>query len=83
MLITVFLWRLAPRTRRFTLAAYPWAMAFALVYTAEHYVVDMPLGWMYALGAFWTVNRLAERLGHGRRARNTLRLTQGPRPAGD
>jgi membrane-associated phospholipid phosphatase len=68
MLITVFLWRLAPRWGRLPLAVYPWAMAFALVYTAEHYAVDIVLGWIYALAAFWTVNRLAERLGRGRRA---------------
>jgi hypothetical protein len=68
MLITLFLWRLAPSWGRLLLTAYPGAMAFALVYTAEHYVVDILLGWIYALGAFWTVNRLAERLGRGRRA---------------
>lgn len=61
MLITLFLWRLAPRWGRFLLAAYPWAMAFALVYTAEHYVVDILLGWLYALSAFWAINRLAQR----------------------
>ena len=63
LLITLFLWRLAPRWGRVLLAAYPWAMAFALVYTAEHYVVDILLGWIYALIAFWTVSRLAELLG--------------------
>ena len=33
------------------LALYPLAMAFALVYTAEHYVVDILLGWAYTLAA--------------------------------
>jgi hypothetical protein len=37
-------------------------MAFALVYTAEHYLVDVLLGWVYTLLAFWAVNHLAERL---------------------
>jgi membrane-associated phospholipid phosphatase len=37
-------------------------MAFALVYTAEHYVADVLLGWIYAAAAFWAVNRLADRL---------------------
>jgi hypothetical protein len=60
MLITLFLWRLAPRWGRVLLAAYPLAMAFALVYTAEHYVVDILLGWIYALLAFLTVCRVAE-----------------------
>jgi PAP2 superfamily len=74
LLITLFLWRLAPCWGRVLLAAYPWAMAFALVYTAEHYVVDILLGWIYALIAFWTVSRLAELLpaGHERRPRRIL-----------
>jgi membrane-associated phospholipid phosphatase len=29
---------------------------------AEHYVVDILLGWIYAVTAFWAVNRLAERI---------------------
>ena len=62
MLITLFLWRLAPRWGRVLLAAYPLAMTFALVYTAEHYVSDILLGWIYALIAFWTVTRVAELL---------------------
>jgi hypothetical protein len=36
-------------------------MAFALVYTAEHYVVDILLGWAYTLVAIWAVSRLANR----------------------
>jgi hypothetical protein len=59
LLITLFLWRLAPRWVRPLLAAYPVAMAFALVYTAEHYVVDILLGWAYALVAVWVVGRVA------------------------
>jgi hypothetical protein len=37
-------------------------MAFALVYTAEHYLVDILLGSVYTLIAFWTVNLVADRL---------------------
>jgi hypothetical protein len=58
LLIALVLWRLAPRWRPL-LAAYPVAMAFALVYTAEHYLVDVLLGWAYALAAWWAVNRIA------------------------
>lgn len=61
LLITLFVWRWARRARPF-LALYPVAMAFALVYTAEHYVVDILLGWAYALAALWVVQRLADRL---------------------
>jgi membrane-associated phospholipid phosphatase len=61
LLIVLFLWRSAGWAR-VPLALYPVAMAFALVYMAEHYVVDVLLGWLYAVAAFWAVNRLAERI---------------------
>jgi hypothetical protein len=61
LLITLFLWRSAPRWARPLLAAYPPAMAFALVYTAEHYVVDILLGWTYTVIAVLVVNRVADR----------------------
>jgi membrane-associated phospholipid phosphatase len=38
------------------LAAYPVAMAFSLVYTGEHYVVDCLAGWAYATATFLVVN---------------------------
>jgi membrane-associated phospholipid phosphatase len=54
-----------PRWVRPLLAAYPVAMAFALVYTAEHYLVDVLLGWGYTLVAVlvveWARGRLASR----------------------
>jgi hypothetical protein len=61
LLVALFLWRSARWARPF-LAAYPVAMAFALAYTAEHYVVDVLLGWAYALVAVWAVHRAADRL---------------------
>ena len=61
LLITLFLWPLVPRWGRIALAVYPVAMAFALVYTAEHYFVDILLGWAYCLIAYWAVNRIADR----------------------
>ncbi|MBM7365563.1 hypothetical protein JOC45_000244 [Gordonia hydrophobica] len=45
MLLALFMW---PRTRWFgktMFTGYALVMAFALVYTAEHYVVDILLGW--------------------------------------
>ncbi len=74
LLITLALWRLAPWWGRVLLVAYPWAMAFALVYTAEHYFVDILLGWAYALIGFWVVNELADRLA----ARRSLRHAEQP-----
>jgi membrane-associated phospholipid phosphatase len=50
------------RTRwRHLLWLYPLAMAFALVYSGEHYVVDVLLGWLYCVGVYVTVERLAAR----------------------
>src|SRR5262249_46496125 len=49
MLITLFLigqWR---SRLRHLLWLYPAAMAFALVYSAEHYATDVLIGWVYAV----------------------------------
>jgi hypothetical protein len=50
-LVMLFLW---DRTRRWrpVLAAYNVAMAGALVYTADHFVFDILLGWGYAAAAY-------------------------------
>ncbi len=55
LLLTLFLWRLVPWWTRPVLALYPFAMAFSLVYGAEHYVVDCIAGWVYATGTFLVV----------------------------
>ena len=46
--IAAFLWNRVHRAWRPVLAAYVIVMAFTLVYTAEHYVVDILLGWALA-----------------------------------
>jgi membrane-associated phospholipid phosphatase len=61
LLIVLFLWRSAGRFRPL-LALYPVAMAFALVYFAEHYFSDILLGWIYAVFAFCAVNAVADLL---------------------
>ena len=58
-----------PRWGRVLLALYPIAMTYALVYTAEHYVVDILLGWLYTVIAFFAVNRLFDRLAERREER--------------
>ncbi len=60
LLVTLFLWRVVARWARPLLALYPVAMAFALVYTAEHYLFDILLGWAYTLVAIWVVSRVAD-----------------------
>ena len=47
-MISVFLWRRVKRRWRSLLVAYPLAMAFVLVYSAEHFVIDILLGWALA-----------------------------------
>lgn len=47
MLLALFFWKSAGK-RRWLLPLYPLAMAFTLVYAAEHYVFDILLGWLYA-----------------------------------
>jgi PAP2 superfamily len=46
--IAVFLWNRVQRGWRPLLVAYVLIMAFTLVYTAEHYVIDILLGWALA-----------------------------------
>jgi membrane-associated phospholipid phosphatase len=43
------------------LLAYPLAMTFTLVYSGEHYVIDVLVGWLYVAATFFLVG-LAERL---------------------
>ena len=60
LLIVLYLWRLVPRWWRPLLALYPPVMAFSLVYTGEHYVVDCVAGWAYAVATFVAVNLVFE-----------------------
>jgi membrane-associated phospholipid phosphatase len=75
LLVALILWPLVPRWSRVLLALYPLAMTFALVYTAEHYVVDILLGWTYTLIAYWAVNRLFDRMAERREREATAAAT--------
>jgi hypothetical protein len=57
-MIAVFLWRRVKRWWRPLLVAYVLAMAFALVYSAEHFVVDVLLGWALAAIVLVVTGRL-------------------------
>ena len=59
--IALFFWRSAPAWLRPLLVAYPLAMGFALVYSAEHYVADLVLGALYAVVVYLALTRLARR----------------------
>jgi len=60
LLISMYLWGRS-RWARPLLALYPLAMVWALVYTAEHYVIDCLVGWIYAIVAFVAVSWVADR----------------------
>jgi membrane-associated phospholipid phosphatase len=61
LLIALFFWSRAGRLVRVALAGYTVAMGFSLVYTAEHYVSDVLLGWLYAAAAFAAVTLVVRR----------------------
>ncbi|MEZ5212540.1 phosphatase PAP2 family protein [Gordonia sp. (in: high G+C Gram-positive bacteria)] len=61
MMLALFMW---PRTKalgRTLFVGYALAMAFALVYTAEHYVFDILLGWLLAACVVGTVTWVDKR----------------------
>lgn len=68
VLFLCFFWSSGMRAR-ILCGAYAVAMSFTLVYTGEHYVADVILGWLYAFAAFvavraafaWRSRRTAER----------------------
>ena len=66
VLVMLFLWGLARPWQRVLLVAYPLAMGFTLVYAGEHYVFDVVLGWVYAVGVYAAV-LLFERVRAGNR----------------
>jgi hypothetical protein len=55
--VAAFLWHRVHRGWRPVLVAYVLIMAFTLVYTAEHYVVDIVLGWAFAAAVICAINR--------------------------
>jgi membrane-associated phospholipid phosphatase len=62
------------RLLRAALLLYPLAMAFALVYSGEHYTLDIVLGWVYAYGAYRLGSRLPLEARSPRNLRDELPL---------
>lgn len=60
-MVAAFLWRRVRRRWRPLLAAYVLMMAFTLVYSAEHYVIDILLGWALAAVVLAVVGRFESR----------------------
>jgi PAP2 superfamily protein len=59
--LAAFLWHRVHRGWRPLLVAYPLVMAFTLVYTAEHYVIDLLLGWALAAAVITVIARYERR----------------------
>lgn len=59
--VAAFLWNRVNRGWRPVLVAYVLIMAFTLVYTAEHYVIDILLGWTLAAVVVVALNRYESR----------------------
>ena len=74
MLICLFFWKGSSTRKRVLLAAYPICMAFSLVYTGEHFVTDIFVGWIYAAATFYFGSKLLDRW-DARRLRKKLGRT--------
>ena len=61
MLFALFVWRRARVVWRVVLVAYVLCMAVALVYAAEHYVIDILAGWLLAALVMWAFGRWESR----------------------
>lgn len=70
-----------PRVRKtwvkVLLVVYVPAMALALVYTGEHFVFDIIVGWIYALVVFYGGSWVADRWAEQRAARQAARVGRG------
>jgi membrane-associated phospholipid phosphatase len=71
MLICLFFWKGSSVRKRVLLAAYPICMAFSLVYTGEHFVLDILVGWLYAAAIFYFGSKVLDRF-EARRLRKQM-----------
>ena len=78
MLICLFFWKGASRGKRVLLLAYPLCMAFTLVYTGEHFVTDIVVGWLYAAVTFSVGSKLLDRRDYRRAQRQSVTAPTPP-----
>jgi hypothetical protein len=80
-LLTVFFWPRVRRRWRPLLAGYSLAMAFSLVYSAEHYVFDILLGWLVTAAVTLAFTRWERRRGdEHRRPHRQPAVAAGEKP---
>ena len=82
LLLALFLWPSVAVTARTVLIGYAFAMALTLVYTGEHYVVDVLAGWAVA-GLAVLAAALARRASRGPTDPDPSRARPRPRPRTD
>jgi membrane-associated phospholipid phosphatase len=70
LFVVVFFFPVVRRRWWPVLLAYPLAMTFTLLYSGEHYMIDVLVGWVYVAIAYLVIG-LVERYVLGRRARAT------------
>jgi hypothetical protein len=78
MLVAVFFRRRVSRRIRPLLLAYPPAMAISLVYTGEHYVIDVLAGIVYVLAVTGAVSAASALIARTRAAREAGRHAAAP-----
>jgi hypothetical protein len=83
MLICLFFWKEASTRKRILLAAYPICMAFTLVYTGEHFVIDIFVGWLYAAATFYFGSKLLDRWQARQERRQLAAGIEPPSPDGN
>lgn len=76
LLFVLFMWRRAQVWWRPLLVAYPLLMAFSLIYSAEHYLVDILAGWVMAVFVHLGFDRLERR--RSQRAAADILVAQSP-----
>jgi membrane-associated phospholipid phosphatase len=80
LLVVLFFWTRVPLWARPLLLLYPLAMGFTLVYTGEHYVFDVVLGWVYAVGVYAAVLAFERRRENGREPMPEVEPATAPLP---
>jgi membrane-associated phospholipid phosphatase len=77
LLVALFLWPVATGAWRAVLLGYALLMAVALVYTGEHYVVDVVAGWLVAAVAI-AAGGVLQRRGNRRASASGIRRVTSP-----
>jgi hypothetical protein len=83
MMIFLFFWSTKKLWVRLLTGTYVLLMAVTLIYTGEHYVIDILLGWFYAIAVFTTYTFAERALARRRERRAAAAGVAGePAPAG-